>query len=112
MTKAFGIVLLVASFYSANAQQYFTRTGEISFYSSTPVEDIEAKNKTVTAIFDATSGKIQFSAAMKSFKFEKALMEEHFNENYVESDQFPKSTFNGVIENIGDVNCEKFWYKP
>lgn len=107
MKRILMLCLLIGSFSPLFSQQYFTRTGEISFYSSTPVEDIEAHNKTVTAIFDSKTGKIQFSVAMKSFKFEKALMEEHFNENYVESDQFPKATFSGLIQNIAEVNCKK-----
>jgi len=81
-----------------HAQKYFTRSGQISFFSSTSMEDIEAHNKTVTAIFDSQSGAIQFSVTMKSFQFEKALMQEHFNENYVESGKFPKATFKGVLK--------------
>lgn len=89
------------------AQKYFTRTGEISFFSSTSMEDIQADNKTVTAIFDSQSGAIQFSVTMKSFHFEKALMEEHFNENYVESDKYPNATFSGQIENISAIDFKK-----
>ena len=90
-----------------HAQKYFTRSGQISFFSSTSMEDIEAHNKTVTAIFDSQSGAIQFSVTMKSFQFEKALMQEHFNENYVESGKFPKATFKGVIENASSLDFTK-----
>ena len=90
-----------------NAQKYFTRTGQISFFSSTSIEDIEAHNKMVTAIFDSQSGAIQFSVTMKSFHFEKALMQEHFNENYVESDVFPKATFKGVIDGVSEIDFAK-----
>ena len=104
-------VLLLAGFVmlmtGVDAQKYFTRTGQISFFSSTSIEDIEAHNKTVTAIFDSQSGAIQFSVTMKSFHFEKALMQEHFNENYVESDQFPKATVKGAIENASEINFAK-----
>jgi polyisoprenoid-binding protein YceI len=89
------------------AQKYFTRSGQISFFSSTSMEDIEAHNKTVTAIFDSQSGAIQFSVTMKSFQFEKALMQEHFNENYVESAKFPKSTFKGVIVDASNLDFSK-----
>lgn len=99
-----GLLIMVTS---VQAQKYFTRTGSITFFSSTSIEDIEAKNKTVTAVFDATTGDIQFSVSMKAFQFEKALMQEHFNENYVESDQFPKSTFKGKITNISDIDFSK-----
>ena len=62
-------------------EKYFTRDGHIKFFSSTPVEDIEADNYKVTSVLDETTGKVEFAANMKSSEFEKALMEEHFNEN-------------------------------
>lgn len=94
------IVLFFTSAFQAMSQQYYTRSGEISFFSSTSIEDIEAHNKTVTAIFDSKTGAIQIGVTMKAFKFEKALMQEHFNENYVESTKYPKSLFSGKIQNI------------
>jgi polyisoprenoid-binding protein YceI len=99
---AFGMVSV-----SGMAQKYFTRTGHISFFSETSMENIEAHNKTVTAIFDVATKKIQFAVTMKSFVFEKALMQEHFNENYVESDEFPKATFSGSIPDLENANFEK-----
>lgn len=106
--KKLGLVFgLMALCTGLQAQKYFTRTGEISFFSSTSVENIEAHNKTVTAVFDAATGAIQFSVTMKAFHFEKALMEEHFNENYVESDEFPKSSFKGEIVNIASIDLTK-----
>lgn len=107
MKKLLVLAVLLAGVSGVQAQKYFTRTGNISFFSSTSIEDIEAHNKTVTAIFDAQSGAIQFAVTMKSFHFEKALMQEHFNENYVESDKFPKSTFKGMIENVKDIDFSK-----
>lgn len=101
------IIGLLAASLSGVAQKYFTRTGHISFFSETSMENIEAHNKTVTAVFDVASKKIQFAVTMKSFVFEKALMQEHFNENYVESDDFPKATFSGMIPNLNEVNFEK-----
>lgn len=89
-------LLLVAAM-SLQAQKYFTRDGYIRFFSSTSMEDIEAENKKVTTVMDGATGKLEFSALMKSFEFEKALMEEHFNENYVESNTYPKATFKGEI---------------
>jgi len=90
----------------ATAQErYLTKNGAITFFSSAVVEDIKADNNQVLSIIDATSGKMAISILMKSFMFEKALMQEHFNENYVESDKFPKATFKGSIidfENIKD----------
>ena len=86
---------------------YKSNTGNISFFSHTAVEDIEAKNHKVKTAFDASSGKIQFSALIKDFEFEKALMQEHFNENYMESTKFPKSTFSGTIDKVSGIDLEK-----
>ncbi len=97
------IPLILYSFVS-EAQRYITKTGYISFFSTTPVEDIEAKNHQVNAALDASTGEVVFKVLMKSFQFEKALMQEHFNENFVESDKYPNSTFKGKIVNIKDVN--------
>lgn len=99
-----GILFLCLSAASLSAQQYFTRSGELSFYSSTPIEDIEAINKSVTAVFDSQTGALQISSTVSAFQFEKALMQEHFNENYMESEDFPKATFNGEITNISKVD--------
>lgn len=79
--------------------KYFTKAGKISFYSKAPLENIEAINNKVISIWDVATGQIEFSVLMKGFEFEKALMQEHFNENYVESDKYPKAIFNGTIEN-------------
>lgn len=101
------VVLLMLFPLLGQAQRYFTRSGEVVFFSSTPVEDIEAQNTSVRSVLDASSGAIQFSALMKSFVFEKALMQEHFNENYVESDDYPKAIFKGKITNLSSVNFDK-----
>lgn len=81
----------------------FTKTGTISFDASADLEKIEAVNKKVTCVVDTKTGGMEFAVLMKSFEFEKALMEEHFNENYVESDTYPKASFKGTISNIGDI---------
>ncbi|PWG05449.1 YceI family protein [Polaribacter aquimarinus] len=88
-----------------NAQDRFlTKNGNIIFFSSAPMEDIKAKNNQVLSIVDASNGKMAISILMKSFMFEKALMQEHFNENYVESDKFPKATFKGQILNFDSMS--------
>ncbi|MBK8473229.1 MAG: YceI family protein [Sphingobacteriales bacterium] len=93
---------------SAQAQgKFFTKNGEISFYSKATLERIEAVNKKVTSVLDTESGKLEFSLLMNAFMFEKALMQEHFNENYVESEKFPKSTFKGKVSDISAVNFGK-----
>ncbi len=82
---------------SATAQKYFTREGKIAFFSDAPLEKIEAHNNSATSVLDAESGKMEFAVLIKAFQFEKALMQEHFNENYMESSEFPKATFKGAI---------------
>jgi len=106
--KNFTVIILFLSFFLAvNAQKYMTRNGYIGFFSSTPVEDIKADNNQVASVIDVSTGEIVFQVLIKSFKFEKALMEEHFNENYLESEKFPKSTFKGKIINLEAVNFSK-----
>lgn len=80
-------------------EKYLTNTGFVSFYSHTAIEDITAINNDVAAVIDGTSGEVAIIVVMNEFQFEKQLMQEHFNENYVESEKFPKATFNGRILN-------------
>jgi len=91
----------------ASAQRFYTKTGKITFYSKAPLEDIEATNRTVSAAIDSKTGAIQFSVQMKGFEFEKKMMQEHFNENYVESDKYPKSEFRGTITNNSEIDYTK-----
>lgn len=84
--------------------KYFTKSGRITFFSEAPLEDIEGKNKSATAVLDTQTGALQFSVPMKGFEFDKALMQEHFNENYVESDKYPKGEFRGTITNNSEIN--------
>ncbi len=83
------------------AQKMMTRVGEIKFEASMPAfEEIAAKNSTVSSILDVSTGDFVALALVKAFKFKAPLMEEHFNENYMESSQFPKATFKGKIINF------------
>lgn len=100
-----GFVLLAVV--SQAQDKYFTKTGKIEFYSKAPMEDIEAKNKTVAAILDTKTGALQFSVLMKGFEFPKALMQEHFNENYIESDKYPRGEFKGTITNNSAIDYTK-----
>ncbi len=84
--------------------KYLTKNGAINFFSKAPMEDITADNNQVLSIIDADNSKMAISILMKSFLFEKALMQEHFNENYVESDKYPKATFKGEILDFNTVN--------
>jgi polyisoprenoid-binding protein YceI len=108
MKLTFFSLLLTIVYFSASGQdRLLTRNGSISFYSKAPLEDIEANTQTVVSVLDKKTGQIEFSVLIKSFTFEKALMQEHFNENYLESDKFPKSVFKGRIDDLGKVNFEK-----
>jgi polyisoprenoid-binding protein YceI len=81
-----------------------TRSGFISFYSEAPLENIEANTRTAASVLDKKTGQVEFSVLIKSFSFRKALMQEHFNENYLESDKYPKSVFAGRIDDVGKVD--------
>ena len=101
------VALLMSATFTFGQDKFFTKTGQINFFSKASMEDIEAKNKTVVAVVDSKTGAIQFAVQMKGFEFEKQLMQQHFNENYVESDKFPKAEFKGSIANNGDINYSK-----
>lgn len=94
---------------TANAQtKYFTKKGKIAFSSVEPKDEkVEATNNRVTSIFEVETGKIEFMVLISAFEFEKAVMQEHFNENYMESKKYPKSTFKGTITNMKDVDLKK-----
>ncbi len=93
-------IFLLLFCFTANAQQFLAKNGTITFFSDAPMEDIAAENKKVSAVFDAATNNLAFQLKITDFKFSDPLMEEHFNENYLESDLFPKSTFIGkVIQN-------------
>ncbi len=100
----FTLVTLITIF-NVNAQQlYTTNTGVVSFFSSTPMEDINAVNKKVTSILNSTTNDIAFQMQIIQFKFPNSLMEEHFNENYLETTKFPKASFQGKINEVLDYS--------
>ncbi len=107
MKKTFLIAAIFAAAVTNAQDKYFTKSGSITFNSKAPLENIEAKNKSVAAVLDTKTGNLQFSVLMKGFEFEKALMQEHFNENYVESHKFPKADFKGQLVNNSEVNYSK-----
>jgi hypothetical protein len=90
---------------SGLCQNYMTKNGFIGFYSKTPLEDIRAENNQVYAVLDPASHRLAFAVLMKGFLFTKELMQIHFNENYVESDKYPKATFSGACS--GDMDLSK-----
>jgi YceI-like domain len=98
------IIILIAFVYAGNvifAQKMMTRTGEIKFEASMPAfEEIAGTNNTASCILEQETGNFAALALVKAFKFKSPLMEEHFNENYMESSKFPKSNFKGKIANF------------
>jgi polyisoprenoid-binding protein YceI len=105
--KKTGIILVAAlllcTTFIAAQGKYFTKSGKISFFSSTQLEDIEAVNRSVSVVVDSKTGDVQFSVLIKGFEFKKALMQEHFNDRHMESDKYPQSTFKGKIINNNDI---------
>lgn len=86
---------------------YATKTGQLFFNATGGIEKIAAINNQVDSKFVETTGQIIFGVLIKGFKFENQLMEDHFNENYMESTQFPKADFKGYIKNIKEVDFAK-----
>ena len=103
MKQAIAILIFITLGMSGNAQKYITKNGYIKFYSETPIETIEAHNRQVNSALDRETGDFVFRVLMRSFEFEKALMQEHFNENYVESEKFPNATFKGKVTNLAQI---------
>lgn len=97
MKHQFFFCLLYFISLSGFAQKYGTEKTYVSFFSHAAIEDIKADNKKAVGIFNSTSNDIAFSIPINEFQFAKSLMQEHFNEKYMESDKYPKSTFQGKI---------------
>ena len=100
------LLLSIASTLFAQ-DKFFTKKGKVYFNATAKLEKVEATNRSTIAVIDSKTGNIQFSVMLKAFEFEKALMQEHFNENYVESDKFPKSEFIGQLTNNASINYTK-----
>ncbi|MEL7146884.1 MAG: YceI family protein [Bacteroidota bacterium] len=84
---------------TASAQKFQSSKSHVKFFSDAPVEDIEAVNETARSIIDVETGELVYAVTIKDFQFDKSLMQEHFNENYMESEKYPKSTLNAKIQN-------------
>ena len=97
MKKLFTLLALTLGL-SLSAQQYMTRPGSLTFDAGSPLEDIVATSNSATAVYDVQDGKLGVQALMTSFEFKRALMQEHFNENYAESEVYPKAVFKGKFE--------------
>ena len=97
------LILAWVSATEALSQKYVIEKSDIGFFSDAAIEDIKAANKKASGIFNTATGDIVFSIPINEFQFEKSLMQEHFNEKYMESDKFPKATFQGKVSDF-DVN--------
>lgn len=95
------LLLLVCSI-SADAQVFLSTGGKCSFHSYTPIEDIQANSESLNSVLNTATKEIQFKVPLTSFHFQKALMQEHFNEKYVESAKYPFATFKGKINESVD----------
>ncbi|MBE0678525.1 MAG: YceI family protein [Bacteroidales bacterium] len=107
MKRLIILSLLTMFALSVSAQKFMTKNGFIRFFSHTPMEDIKAENNQVAGVIDASTGELVFQVLIKSFHFDRTLMEEHFNENYMESDKFPKASFKGKITDLKSVDFSK-----
>ena len=109
MKKIIFAIAILVSASTVFGQKVLTKNGKIYFdcTSPSPPEKIDATNDKTMSVIDPASGAIEFALLMKAFSFEKALMQEHFNENYVESDKFPKATFKGTITNMSSIDLKK-----
>ncbi|MDU8886430.1 YceI family protein [Yeosuana sp. MJ-SS3] len=98
--------ILLFSLTSFAQNKYITRSGIIGFEASVPAfEEVKAKSNAATAIINTDNGEFAALVLVKSFRFKNALMEEHFNENYAESSQFPKASFKGNISGL-DIHSD------
>lgn len=103
-------ISIVLTQFTMAQDRYTTRSGELFFEASVPsFEPIKATNKETSAVLDVKSGNFAVLALVRGFRFRVALMEEHFNENYVESYKFPKTSFKGKII---DFNIDNLNNKP
>ncbi|MFT7442523.1 MAG: polyisoprenoid-binding protein YceI [Maribacter sp.] len=108
MNKLFPLFFLIISFtnFDVKQSQFIARQGQVSFFSYTSVENIEAKNNQVLSLLDIDKKEIAISMLMRAFVFKKDLMYEHFNESYIESDMYPKANFIGKIIDFDALNKE------
>lgn len=102
--KYIAIILLVWFGNQATQDTYVSKNAKVSLFSKAPLEDIDATSTQGTSVYNAATGDLAFSVPIRSFKFEKSLMQEHFNENYMESDKFPNATFKGKVQEKVDIH--------
>src|SRR6476620_6759174 len=99
------ILIVISS--GSFGQVFYTKNGRISFFSKTPLENISADNNQVISVLNIETGLLEFSVLNNAFHFPKAKMQEDFNEDYIESNTYPKSTFKGTITDISNISSLK-----
>lgn len=100
--KKYSVLFFLLFAIAAEAQIYTGKTYDISFFSDGPIEDIAAKSKSAQVLLNTSKNTVAVKVSIKSFDFDKELMEEHFNEKYMESDKYPNATFSGTIKDTID----------
>lgn len=104
MKKNLAILALAFCAQLSHSQVYMDKAAKTHFLSKSSIEDIEATNKTSVIVMDVASGNVQAKVQIKAFKFSSSFMEEHFNENYMESEKYPFSTFKGKLSEKIDMS--------
>ena len=97
MRMLFMVALMVGFCVLGKAQSYKSVQSKTTFFSSAPLEDITATNTQASSLFNSETGAIAFMVPIKGFRFRKSLMQQHFNENYLESDKYPQASFEGKL---------------
>ena len=103
----FTMLFFISGVVGLFGQKYYSKVGQVVFTSDASLEKIEGKNTNGLVVLDAATGRLECSVLIKGFQFEKALMQDHFNENYMESHKFPKGVFKGTITNMQDIHLKK-----
>lgn len=98
MKRIIAVFLVMIASYSLMAQIYTSRNVALTFFSQAPLEDIKAESKQGVSALNTNNGDIYFKVKIRSFQFRKGLMQEHFNEKFMESDKYPDAEFKGKIK--------------
>lgn len=103
--RVLGLLVFLVTIQCFSQGKFLTKDGYISFFSHSLVEDIKADNNQVLSVIDSKTGEVAVQLLMRSFLFKKALMQQHFNESYVESHKYPKAVFKGFILNFSELDA-------
>lgn len=101
------VLFALLNFIAFSQTRYFTKTGVISFIAGTPVEDIDGVNKSASCVIDVPTAQVEVALLVKGFEFKRGLMQEHFNENYLESEKYPKAFFKGKINDLAKIDFKQ-----